>query len=363
MIKLDNIYKVFDDFNQHTDDYLGAMFINIFKKLPKCYRIYFDNNKKLQYIENVEAFENLSNKLKYKLDLRKLLKKCYEDSLITTFCYSYNEHLILYDDKDCCFLINATMTDREDSSQKYEEIYTTNIEYAFNFIKEWVEIAEKPSKVEFGIAAIDPTNNIYTTWYDYNAINVDIDKNYNDDIPYNKMCDILESDKSSLMLFYGDPGTGKSTLIKHFISKYEDKEFVFMDGSLLKHASKEKLMAYFLECQNTIFILEDCEEVLKNRNNNYNPAMPILLNLTDGIIGDVLGIKLICTFNTNLDNIDKALLRKGRLSLKYEFKKLSAKKASELLGNIQTNDISLADIYYYKEENDYSKKNSKKIGF
>lgn len=361
MINLDNIYKVFNDFNQHTDDYLGAMFINIFKEFPKCYRIYFDNDKQLKYMENIKSFENINNKLKYKLDLRKFLENCKESSCLT-FPYSSNEYLILYEDEFCCFLINATISDREDASQRYEEIYTNNIVKAFSIIKDYFKIAEKPSKVEFGISAIDPSNCIYTTWYDYKAMNIDISKNYNDDIPYKKMCEILESDKSSLMLFYGEPGTGKSSLIKHFISEYEDKEFVFMDGTLLKHASKEKLMSYFLESQNTIFILEDCEEALMNRNNNYNPVMPILLNLTDGIIGDVLGIKLICTFNTNLNNIDKALLRKGRLSLKYEFKKLESKKASELLGRT-VSDMSLAEIYYDKEENDYSKNNTKKIGF
>ena len=364
-MELNNIFKVFDDFNQHTDDYLGAMFINIFKKFPDCYRIYFNNNKEISYIHNTEPFENINAKLKYKLDLRIFLKNCYDNSSkynIKVFPYSYNEHLVLYEDNDCCFLINSTMTDREDASYHYEEIYTTNIDKAFNMIKDWFKIAQKPSKVEFGIAAIDPSISVYTTWYDYNTVDIDISKNYNDDIPYKEICDILENDKSSLILFYGDPGTGKTSLIKHFISKYEDKDFVFMDGSLLKHASKEKLMAYFLESQNTIFILEDCEEALKNRNSNYNPVMPVLLNLTDGIIGDVLGIKLICTFNTGLSNIDKALLRKGRLSLKYEFKKLDCLKASKILGRTVP-DMSLADIYYDKEENDFSKNNSKKIGF
>ena len=109
--------------------------------------------------------------------------------------------------------------------------------------------------------------------------------------------------------------------------------------------------------------MEDCEKALTSRDKVYNPVMSTLLNLTDGIIADVLGIKLICTFNTNLNNIDKALLRKGRLSLKYEFKKLNAEKASKLLGRNITNEMSLADIYYDKEENDFSKKIERKIGF
>ena len=118
------------------------------------------------------------------------------------------------------------------------------------------------------------------------------------------------------------------------------------------------------ECQDTIFILEDCEKALLNRERNYNPVMSILLNLTDGIIGDVLNIKLICTFNTSLSNIDKALLRKGRLSLKYEFKKLAKEKCRKLMNDDTINeDMSLADLYNRDEENDYSKTNSHKIGF
>ena len=141
---------------------------------------------------------------------------------------------------------------------------------------------------------------------------------------------------------------------------------VFMDGTILANTPQHKLMSYFLDNQNTIFILEDCEKALKDRNDvysGYNNVMPILLNITDGVIADVLGIKLICTFNTSLDKIDKALLRKGRLSLKYEFKKLTKDKVANILGHNVDKDMSLAEIYNIEEENDFSKKIQKKIGF
>ena len=165
-------------------------------------------------------------------------------------------------------------------------------------------------------------------------------------------------------MLYGEPGTGKSSLIKHLICKYPDKDFIFMDGTLLACASQEKLMAYFLDNENTIFILEDCEKSLMNRDSNYNPVMPVLLNMTDGILGDVLGTKFICTFNTALSNIDTALLRKGRLSLKYEFKKLNKDKVKKILNDDSINkDMTLADIYNIEEENDFSKRQTSKMGF
>ena len=70
------------------------------------------------------------------------------------------------------------------------------------------------------------------------------------------------------------------------------------------------------------------------------------------------------SFNTSLSNIDKALLRKGRLTLKYEFKKLAKDKVKKLIPEEEIKqDMSLADIYNFKEENDYSKKQTSTIGF
>ena len=367
----ENIIKSFEPLFHKSDDYNGILFMNMFRVLPKCYKLYFDNSKILRYLKSDDPYEDIKAHSKYRLDMRKTMRNFENDSKFTIFCYSSNEYIIVYnnglsstDTFSCCFLINFTITDLNDASELYENIYTNNIDQAFKLISKLFVIAKKEQRIEFGIAAIDPSNSIYTSWYEYPRKCINIKKNYNDDLPYKEMCNVIENDSSSLMIFYGEPGTGKSSLIKHFISTYDAKDFIFMDGDLLYNASKEKLMTYFLECQDTVFILEDCEKALLDRDHNFNPVMSLLLNLTDGIIGDVLNIKLICTFNTSLSNIDKALLRKGRLSLKYEFKKLTKEKC-RILTNDDTidKDMTLADLYNKDEENDFSKKNQKKVGF
>ena len=363
-----NLFDAFDDFSAHKDDYMGALFINIFKKFPKVYKVFFDHSSNIVHRPSISKFDYHKD-VGVKLNDRVLIEKSVEEEKnnkhLLVFTYSAYEWLVIYDnpDKKCSFLMNITMGD-DDPSDYYKDIYTDNIDVAFDIIKNWLEKVEHKSNVEFGISAVDVSNSLYTTWYDYSNHEIDIKKNYNDDLPYDKICELIEKEDSpELMLFYGDPGTGKTSLIKHLISKYDDKSFVFIDGTLLANVSQEKLMSYFLENQSTIFILEDCEKVLMNREHYANPVMPILLNLTDGIIGDVLGIKLICTFNTALSNIDKALIRKGRLSLKYEFKKLTKDKVSNILGKTADKEMTLADIYYNEEENDYSKKQQNKIGF
>ena len=373
-----NIIEYFKTFNSKSDDYLGAMFINIFKVLPKCYRVYYDNDANLKYEASVESFYNTRKEIKFKVNDRELLKKALDDAKINenvqVFCYSSHEYLILGDFGNHRFLMNITCSEDVTIYEHYIDVYTDNIENTFNFIKKYFIKADKEESIEFGIAAIDPGGSLYTSWYDYSKKDIDINKNYNNDFeaPYEKICSLIEEEgEASLMLFYGEPGTGKSTVIKHLIGKYPDKDFIFMDGALLCNVGQEKLMSYFLDNNDTIFILEDCEKSLANRDHNFNPVMPVLLNITDGIIADVLGIKLICTFNTALSNIDPALKRKGRLSMKYEFRKLAKDKCQEIVNTSDlikekftvTEDMTLAELYNHDDENDYSKKNTKKIGF
>lgn len=366
MIKLENITNIFNGFTSHSDDYKGAMYINIYKKLPKCYYIYYNKNNELTYKIASNPF-NAVNETNAKIDEFKLLNNflnC-QDENISVFCYTTSEWLVISRYDRLNFMLGITKNEVETNGRYFQTVYTDDIEGTMKIISPMFEKNEKNSKIEFGIAAVDCGNSLYTAWYDYKNKEIDINKNYNDDIPYDRICQLISDEgNSELLLFYGEPGTGKSSFIKHLMCKYPDKEFVFIDGALLASSSQEKLMSYFLESSETIFILEDCEKILVDREKNYSPVMSLLLNITDGIIADVLGIKIICTFNTSLSNIDKALLRKGRLSLKYEFKKLAKEKVRKILNDETINkDMTLADIYNVDEENDFSKKDTKKIGF
>lgn len=83
-----------------------------------------------------------------------------------------------------------------------------------------------------------------------------------------------------------------------------------------------------------------------------------------------MGIQIICTFNTPTNNIDKALLGKGRLIAAYEFKELETTKSEILLESlgmknyIADGNMTLADIYNVKEmANEFSSNNKIQIGF
>ena len=84
------------------------------------------------------------------------------------------------------------------------------------------------------------------------------------------------------------------------------------------------------------------------------------------MLGDSLHLKFFCTFNTDLNNIDTALLRKGRLSMKYKFEFLTVDKVQKLFDKLginqkATKEMPLCDIFNFEVENGKTEK--KKIGF
>ena len=234
-----------------------------------------------------------------------------------------------------------------------------------------------------------PPNNVYTVAYEngfyLNKLptkdfsELDILKHYNDDfIAENEIIKnfVNTDDESGLLILHGDKGTGKSTYIRHLISSNPEKKFVYIPANLVGILSQPNFSTFLMTLQNHVIILEDCEEAIKDRKTNGTPAaVSLLLNMTDGLLSDGLGLKFICTFNDDVKNIDSALLRKGRLISKYEFKPLCVEKSNELLMSLYEDDwkegkyetepvtdkpLSLADIYHFYQAS-YEKERRKII--
>jgi hypothetical protein len=110
---------------------------------------------------------------------------------------------------------------------------------------------------------------------------------------------------------------------------------------------------------NSILIVEDAENIVRDRKQeNFlpNQAVANLLNLSDGLLGDAMHQQIICTFNCDVQGIDPALLRDGRLVIEHKFDKLSAENARRMCvelgipGNGEDihESIALAEIYARK---------------
>jgi len=116
----------------------------------------------------------------------------------------------------------------------------------------------------------------------------------------------------------------------------------------------------------SILVIEDAETTLMKRAGDNSSAVSNLLNMSDGFPADFLNLCIICTFNTELENIDPALLRKGRLRGIQEFKLLQPEQVRELSSHINTEIVankpmSLAEVCNWNcVTNQYFKK---EIGF
>jgi len=174
---------------------------------------------------------------------------------------------------------------------------------------------------------------------------------------------------SGIVLLHGDPGTGKTTFIKHLTSLIKDKDIIFIPPSTAEALSEPSIIPFLMDHRNSILIIEDAEKVISDRESGGSSVgVSNILNLTDGILGDCLNIQIIATFNMKKERIDKALLRKGRLIAEHKFSNLSVADSNALLkylgkDNKVTVPTSLADIYNIDTEIFKEDDNVKKIGF
>lgn len=175
----------------------------------------------------------------------------------------------------------------------------------------------------------------------------------------------LNNEKPGIIILSGHPGSGKSTLIK-YLTSVVDKQFFNIANDMLDIFNQPSFQEFAINnLKDSVLIIEDCEKLVKSRNIS-NSNIATLLNLGDGLLGEALNIKIILTYNIKDDNVDSALLRKGRTLLKHEFGLIDAVNATNIskdLGKniIYNNPIPLTEIFN-TEDNNYIETKSK-IGF
>jgi len=215
------------------------------------------------------------------------------------------------------------------------------------------------------------SGNIDTTAIQLSKPKMNLNHYYNDDLflKHKQMLQTLnKKEKSGLILFYGDPGTGKSTYIRYLVH-FIRKDVIFMTPSMASNLDSPEITRLLIDNPNTVFVIEDAEKLLVSREKESNSSISMLLNLTDGLLGDGLGIQFIATFNTHIQNIDKALLRKGRLNSLYEFKPLTIEKSKNLLEKngitnyLVNKPMTLAELFNISQDDFEYKTERKGIGF
>lgn len=137
-----------------------------------------------------------------------------------------------------------------------------------------------------------------------------------------------------LALLEGVPGTGKTRLIRAMICELQnDANCILVAPNVLEHLSGVEFLQSLIQQHHQgrpiVLILEDADACLINRDEDKASldALTGLLNMSDGILGSTLDIRIIATTNAKIEKLDPAVTRPGRLIRRVEMGPLTKERA------------------------------------
>ncbi len=274
------------------------------------------------------------------------------DSYNSFYSYLKGEHYIAfthYTSKEDETYLAASLNIRTPNKEFFDKITTFFLDNQY--------IKEDKSR----IYSLIQDNGLGTKIIDVKSKNLDL-TNYNEKVQedYKKSVENFNSEnpKGRVLILEGSPGTGKTHLVMDLFDKLNG-QYLIVPTNLVNQIDSPAFMTLLLGMRRNSksplnLVIEDGDICLIKRKGENMSVISALLNLSDGIIGNLMDIRIIVTTNASIHEMDPAVLRKGRLNKRILVDELTYEKATEVVRKLMKNDTfelptkrkyTLAEIY------------------
>ena len=161
-----------------------------------------------------------------------------------------------------------------------------------------------------------------------------------------------------IAILNGEPGTGKTHLIRSMLSQL-DCVFLIIPSNLIDSLDKPDFLPLLIAVKEKhekpiVMIIEDGDTCLVPRRGDNISTIASLLNISDGIIGSLIDIRVVISTNAYIDQVDRAILRPGRLCKQIHVGPLPFEQANKVYQRLMNDpalslehskEYTLAEIY------------------
>lgn len=186
----------------------------------------------------------------------------------------------------------------------------------------------------------------------------------------------LENSVGKLVLWHGEPGTGKTYALRSWARVCRDSLDIhyIVDPEVFFGESAAYMLSVLLGEEDNesnkwkLIVAEDTGELLtKDAKANTGQALARLLNVCDGLIGQGLKIIILITTNEALGDMHPAIVRPGRCLASISFEKLNEQEVQEWCEfhevDLDSNSCTIADLYSKLDSQQIVARREKIVGF
>ena len=248
---------------------------------------------------------------------------------------------------------------QQEFPKTFLEAFTNRIN-DFRLMSEYKD--EHIKDVTTAFASISAKNGVNLNYIISEPANfADIKQNYTKTVQrkMKRLIEDLKTLETGLVLFSGEPGTGKTYLIRSLLTEpgNTNRGVICLPATKFL-ADTSALMDAMMRIERPIIILEDMGALFERQNKGDIDIFANLLNLTDGMFSNLKKAIFVLSFNVDIKEMDKAITRPGRCIANISVPLLSAVEARRLLPKskaklLKNKDYSLAEVYAIKNDVEY----------